>query len=586
MRLVWRVGNSIYSMMAKIQQKIIRLLESAGVTGQIELTTPPNPEMGDVALACFGLAKEWKMSPAEAAKELVSKLGNGEMAKSGDGFIERIEAAGPYVNFFVNANRLAEEFFGFFSEEYGSLDIGSGKKYLVEFGCPNPLKAFHLGHLKNLISGESIARILENAGYTVRRINYQGDVGLHIAKAMWAIQDQMSEVRDQKSKSLGDRLAFLGQLYARGAKAFEENEEAKKEILAMNKRVYAKDPAIQELYSMTVAWSFEYFDDIYKRLNTRFDRLYMESEVFGPGEQIVRENLKKGMFKESQGAIIYEGSKYGLHDRVFINSEGLPTYEAKDLGLAQAHFTDHNPDKVIHVVGKEQGEYFKVVFKAIGEIWPGREEKEFHLPGGFLQLKEGKMSSRTGNVVLGDELLTRARDAVSEIMHDRQLPEKEQVIEKIAVAAVKYAILKVSVSDDVAFDMKSSVSFEGDSGPYLLYIVARIKSILKKSKIIPTQSGQKSKIFVESVEPTEKRLLLSLGAYPEITKIAVETLDPSVVAQYLFHLAQTFNTFYHQCPVLQAEAEVQQFRVRLIQAVESVMAHGLHLLGIDIVDEM
>ena len=202
--------------------------------------------------------------------------------------------------------------------------------------------------------------------------------------------------------------------------------------------------------------------------------------MFEPGEKIVRENIKIEIFKESQGAIIYEGSKHGLHDRVFINSEGLPTYEAKDLGLAEMHFDDHNPDKIIHVVGKEQAEYFKVVFKAIGEIWPGREEKEFHLPGGFLQLKEGKMSSRTGNVVLAEALLQEAKDAVSEIMKDRELPDKEEAIEKVALAAVKYGILKVGVTDDVAFDLKTSVSVEGDSGPYLLYIVARIRSIMRK----------------------------------------------------------------------------------------------------------
>lgn len=557
------------------QQQVTILLSNAGITGDIELSSPPKFEMGDIAFGCFGLAKEQGKNPAEVAKELAASLQSNE-------FFEKIEAHGPYVNFFVSGSALAAEVFGSINKKYGTHDIGKGKKVLVEFGCPNPLKVFHLGHLKNLITGESIARVFENAGHEVVRVNYQGDVGMHVAKAMWAMsQHDPAEIKALAQQPLAERLSFLGKIYAEGAQAFE-NEETKKDIVAMNKRVYEKDPAIQELYTLTVGWSLEYFDEIYKRLGTGFDRLYMESEVFQPGTDIVKEQLKKGVFKESQGAVIYEGSKHGLHDRVFINSEGFPTYEAKDIGLADAHFTDHNPDQVIHVVGKEQADYFKVVFKAIGEIWPDREPREYHVSGGYLQLKgQKKMSSRTGNVIAGDELVTQVEQKVREIMKKNELREKEDVIMKVTNAVLKYSMLKAQVSQDVGFDMNESVNISGDSGPYLLYIVARIKSILQK-----TGKKNKKTVVPSTVHDTEKQLLLALSSYPDVTLAAVEQYDPSKIAQYLFDLAQTFNSFYAQCPVIDAEEDVRAFRLALIARVEQVMTAGLHLLGIETVDAM
>lgn len=569
-----------------------RIISRTGFAVSVEMfVTPPDPKMGDVSLPCFDLAKAMKKNPSALAQEIKKQL---EIENRKSKILDRVEAKGPYVNFFLNARALAEQVLKDADQSYGQLTIGKKKKYLVEFGCPNPLKVFHLGHLKNLVTGESIARILEHAGFTVVRVNYQGDVGMHIAKALYGLlRIQHSAISIQQSLPLEKRIKFLGEAYAAGARAFEESAQAKKEIVAMNKRVYEKDPEIQEWYQLAVAWSLEYFDQIYARLGTRFDRLYMESEVSGTGERIVREHLKGGVFKKSDGAIIYEGSAHGLHDRVFINSEGFPTYEAKDLGLAQAHFSDYDPDRIIHVVGKEQTEYFKVVFKAIGDIWPKRAGKEFHLPGGFLQLKDGKMSSRTGKVAPAEELLALAVKEVREIMKARELAEKESVIEKVALSAVKYAILKVGVSDDVAFDLKSSVSFEGDSGPYLLYTAARINSIVKKATrsahrhphtaTPPLQGGVRGGGFTAQ---EEKLLLLLLARFPDIVASAATANDPSLVCKYLFDLAKSFAGFYEACPVLAAEAHVRASRLALVKAVGATLANGLRLLGIPSVKEM
>ena len=243
---------------------------------------------------------------------------------------------------------------------------------------------------------------------------------------------------------------------------------------------------------------------------------------------------------------------------------------------------------IIHVVGKEQTEYFKVVFKALEQTLPESKGKECHLPGGFLQLKEGKMSSRTGNVVLAEALLDDVQEAVRKIMKDHDVPKKNQVVKVVADAAVKYAILRNQGSADVLFDMKESVSLSGDSGPYLLYIVARIKSIMRKYQITNPKLQTNIKLQIpKKIEPAEKQILLHIARFPEATQEAAQKYDPSRIAHYLFDLAQTFNAFYHDCPVLQAENDaVRDFRLHLISATATVMTKGLFLLGIKTVDEM
>ncbi len=565
--------------MKKIKNDIEKLLRKAGVEEKIEFTIPPNVEMGDVAFGCFGIAKAQKKSPAEVAKQLHSAIRLQTSA-----LIERIEFSGPYINFFLNENATAKSVLKDIDkqkEKYGAHKFGKRKKVLVEYGCPNPLKAFHLGHLKNLITGESVARILGNGGYAVKRVNYQGDVGMHVAKALWGIQAMSQEFEQIKDKPLQERVEFLGRAYAYGATHFENDAKAKAEITLFNERVYAKDPGIQSVYQMTRQWSLDYFDTIYTKLGTAYDRMYFESEVV-TGKKIVETYLRKGVFIRSDGAIVFSGSKYGLHDRVFVNSQGYPTYEAKELALAKLHFAEYSPDQVIHVVGKEQTEYFKVVFKALGIIMPKTQGKEFHLIGGYLQLKgEKKMSSRTGNIITGDALIAEVEKQVDRVMAEMRAETKAEIRTKVTVAALKYAMLKSGVSDDIAFDMATSISTHGDSGPYLLYIVARIKSILEKSEI----RNPKSEIPTV-VEAIEKQLVLKLAAYPEVTKEAAEKLDPSKIAHYLLELAQTFNSFYEQCPVLQVEESARSFRLRLIKAVEQVMTSGLWLLGIETVEEM
>ncbi|MBI4135540.1 arginine--tRNA ligase [Candidatus Uhrbacteria bacterium] len=567
------------------RQDIISILEKARVEAiPADLVFPPDPQMGDLSLPLFALSKERKVAPGALAQELTKKL-------KPTGLVKRVEAAGPYINFFLDTDKLTKQLFDLLKKEgadYGKSSVGQKKKYLVEFSCANPMKAFHLGHLRNTVTGESVSRILENAGYKVVRVNYQGDVGMHIAKSLWGIFKLQDAFKKASKKSVDEQVEFLGRAYAHGAKAFETDERAKQEILEINKKVYARDKSIQKTYTTARDWSLKKFETIYKRLDTHFDEYYFESEMWKRGMEIVKEFFKKGVFKKGDGAIIFPGSAHGLHDRVFITTEGNATYEAKDLALSEKRHKKHHPDMIIHVVGKEQTEYFKVVFKALEYTLPNSKGREFHLPGGFLQLKEGKMSSRTGNVVLAEQLLDDAEIAVKEIMKNHEVQNRKEVIKIVADAAVKYAILRNHVSADTLFDMKESVSLSGDSGPYLLYIVARIKSILRKAKGLEHRAKNSTLYALRStpISASEHSLIMSLARFPEVNQEAAAQCDPSRVAHYLFSLAQTFNAFYNECPVLQAEGEVKKFRLFLIQAVLLVMTQGLSLLGIETVEEM
>lgn len=571
-------------MIVEIKKQIKNLLKEAGYETGHDLMIPPNVEMGDLALPCFGLAKEQSVSPVEVAKEIAEKITPIQI-------VEKVEAMGPYVNFYLNAEFLAKKILsGGIGLDLSVHKSGQRSKIMVEFAHPNTHKAFHIGHLRNIITGEAIVRILENAGYEVVRANYQGDVGMHIAKCLWAIVGSGKwEEERVRLKTLEERVKYLGDKYAKGSQAFEKDEKVKAEVIEFNDKIYSRDESIKEIYETTRQWSLDYFDNIYRRVNTKFDRLYFESEVYERGVEIIHEFLKKKVFKKSEGAIIFEGSKHqGLHDRVFINSKGFPTYEAKDMALAEKQFVEYSPERIIHVVGKEQKEYFKVIFKALEEILPEHRGKEYHLDYGWVSLKHGKMSSRTGKVVLGEWLLDEVKKKIDTVMGEGERGKgKEEILEKITIAAVKYAMLKIGVRQDMSFDINESVSLSGDSGPYLLYIVARIKSILNKIQNTKDTKIQKNKNNKLQITNIEKQLLVKLAGFNEVTLQSAEELDPSKIAKYLFDLAQLFNTFYHECPVLKAEDEsAKAFRLKLIKKILEVMERGLDLLGIETVDEM
>jgi len=602
--------------MNKIKQQIEELLKQSELLKNNSLTKtlekPSNPKMGDIATnISFSLAKKIGKSSIKISEELVEKIKLSE-----NSVVKKIEAKGGYVNFFLNYSKISEFILKEILEKgdkYGASNIGENKKNIVEFAHPNTHKLFHIGHLRNISIGESLTRILEFSGYEIIRANYQGDVGLHIAKCLYGILKTENYGKKMKNlKNIGERTDFLGKCYVIGNKTYEEDEKAKEIIRNVNYLIYASaqrfnqeehgvEPGstdytkfvhgrevdidkIYQLWKETRKWSLEYFEYIYKKVYSHFDRYYFESECLA-GIDLAKKAMIKGILKKSEGAVIFDGEPYSLDKRVFINKFGLPTYEGKELKLAEMEFSEFGKiDKCIHVVGPEQTSFFKVVFKVEEILNPEKfKDKQFHLIYGWVRLKKGKMSSRSGNIVLAEDVIDKAKDKLNKHFDkERGYSEemRKNISEIVSIGAVKYSMLKIGVNKEVSFDIDESVSFEGDSGPYLQYAYVRADKILQKSE-------QFEKTFESELTNEEKDLVKKLLDFPEVVVRSAKEYKPNLVANYAYDIAETFNTFYHSCPVLQAEDEqTKNFRLTLVEAFKTTLKNCLTLLGIKTPDFM
>ena len=464
---------------------------------------------------------------------------------------------------------------------------------MVEYTDPNPFKPFHIGHLMTNAIGESIARILEHSGAAVSRANYQGDVGLHVAKAIWGLLKN-PELADQSIVSNAAEATNIGKAYVAGATAYESDEKIKKEIDEVNKKIYDRsDKKINELYDWGFRVTMDAFEDLYKILGTKFDYYFVESIMAPIGERVVKDNLdkiidsrdSKMIFEKSDDAIVFKAEKYDpkLHTRVFITSGGIPTYEAKELGLALEKFrTEPNLDLSVVITANEQADYMKVVAKALSLIHPEYENKMLHITHGMMRLATGKMSSRKGNVVTGESLI---RDTV-ELVHQRLEARdwdheiKEKVASIVGVAALKYSILKQSTGGDIMYDFDKSISFEGDSGPYLQYSYARANSVLEKAKkenIFPDPHA-----FGMEISEVEKLLY----RFPEVVSRSASEYEPHYIASYLIEVARAFNSFYGNTVIVDTKDKTSSYKIALTFAFSFVIKNGLQLLGIQVPEKM
>lgn len=328
----------------------------------------------------------------------------------------------------------------------------------------------------------------------------------------------------------------------------------------------------------------DYFEQIYAKLGTKFDLYYFESEAGEKGQKVVQELLQKGVFKNSEGAIIFPGEKYGLHNRVFINSMGLPTYETKELGLAKTKYVQFPYDISLIITANEINEYFKVLVKAMSFIYPDLAEKTIHLGHGMLRLKSGKMSSRTGQVISAESLINETIGVVKEKVQSAEERKikvlDDESLEKIAIGAIKYSMLKQGIGKDIVFDFDQSLSLEGNSGPYLQYTYARARSVIRKS-----EDKQVSEIVIDELNKEELSVLRWIYRFPEVVKEATKSCAPNTVCNFLFELAQRFNTFYNAHQILGDHPDAS-FRLTLTQATAQVIKNGLYLLGIEVVERM
>jgi len=541
----------------------------------VDLERPANPVHGDYSTSiALKFSGKLKKNPLEVAQMIVEKFPKSE-------FVEKIEVLKPgFINFWLSNDYLLKEMQKAAENQFDFplVHLGKYKKIMVEYAHPNTHKLFHIGHLRNISTGEAVVRILEAVGNKVIRSNYQGDVGLHIAKCLYKMKDERLKMKDLKT--LQEKIEFIGKMYTEGTRAYEEDESAKKDIIEINRMIYEKDPKIMALWNETRQWSLDYFNEMYKRVYSRFDRFYFESELPERGIEIVNEALKKEILEKSKGAIVFNGKQYGLDTRVFINSLGFPTYEGKEVALAEKEFSEFGElDKCIHVVTPEQTSFFKVTFK-VEELLDSKKfkDKQYHLIYEWVQLKEGKMSSRTGNIIEGNWLIDEAKKKIIKLFKC-----DDDVAEVLAVASVKYSFLKNGVSSPIAFDFNESISLEGNSGTYLLYTYVRTQSILKKIEVENLTVKLSNNLKIESQEVFLLRLL---HQFSEIVENAAKSFAPNYIATYLFELAQQFNLFYQKYPVLKAEKDVKDFRLLLTKAAGEVLKKGLDLLGIKTVEKM
>ena len=530
----------------------------------VELSRPEE-QFGDFSTnIAMRLSGKLGKPPFEIAETLVNKLQE-EMKD-----IASVSAIKPgFINFILKDSALLD------SLENQPHKTLLGKVIVVEYSDPNPFKVLHAGHLYTSVVGDAIANLLEQNGASVHRVNFGGDVGMHVAKTLCAMQKELNEELPQKYADLQieKRADWMAKCYVEGSQQFEENSDIKNEIVSINKKVYeiqeTKDHAshLAQLYWLTRGWSYEYFNQFYDLIGSKFEKFYAESEVEELGLSTVREQLSKGVYEESDGAVVFRGEKFGLHTRVFINSDGLPTYEAKDVGLIIRKFEDYHFDKSIIITANEQEQYMAVVQKSIEQFAPDLVKATTHLTHGLVKLAGGvKMSSRKGNFLRAVDVLDSASEA------NKQLTGKDN--KDSVLGAVKYAFLKTRMGGDIIYDPLESVSVEGNSGPYLQYAYARARSILAKVEV----AADSNTIVEAKLNADERSLLRKITEYADVIDKATLELMPHHLCTYLYELAQNFNRFYEHNRVVGDER--QSFRIMLVEKYSIALKQGLDLLGI------
>ncbi len=541
--------------------------ELFGAEVRVELTRP-DEQFGDFATnVALQIAKQVNKNPREVAEQIVEHVRTHLGGK-----IRDITIAGPgFINFKLSDTALVE------LAKTKPANSYEGKQVVSEYSDPSAFKVLHAGHLYTSVVGDAISNLLENAGGHVHRVNFGGDVGRHVAITMWAILRELGGEHPEKLADIPDdkHADWMSARYVEGNTAFEDDDQVKAEVTELNKRVYQlfadndRQSPFAQIYWTCRKWSYDYFDAFYARIGSHFEKYYPESETAPIGLATVKEQLAKGVYRESDGAVVFDGEKFGLHTRVFINSQGLPTYEAKDVGLIMKKWDDYHFDKSLILTDNAQGDYMTVVLKSIEQFAPELAKATTHFTHGRVKLAGGeKMSSRKGNIVRAVDVL----DIADEVYKSTMGREDEQAV----LGAVKYAFLKQRIGADIIYDPKESVSLEGNSGPYIQYAHARARSILTKAE---TENST-----IDNLEDGERSLLRKLSEYAEIINKATTEFMPHYICTYLYELAQVFNRFYEKNRVI--DDPRQAIRLQLVSQYANVLKSGLTLLGISAPDKM
>ena len=593
-------------MKQKIQKIVTEVLEKMDVdTSSLDVVVeiPKDSSNGDYSTnVAMRLASVLKKKPLDIANEIVSHIEDDDFSK--------VEAVVPgFINFYLSPTYLLKEVEKMADNPAGYFQstLKQGEKLAIEYTDANPFKVLHIGHLYSNTVGEAFARLQEALGADVKRVNYQGDIGLHVAKTLWGLEkklkDEEKTFSDVEKLPLAERVKYLGDAYVEGAEKYDysDDEVVKKEIDEINYYIFYitnpvlekkdfkrfEDVGMKEKYVKGRQWCLEHFETIYERLGTKFDHYFLESEVGATGLKIVLENVGK-IFKEDDGAIIYEGDeKKNLHTRVFVNRYGLPTYEAKELGLAFKKKEDVDYDTSIIITANEQSGYFKVVMDALSKLDIDIAKNTKHFAHGVVKLPNAqKMSSRKGGVISAEWLLDETKKKVLKKMKESStvpVEDVEEVSEKIAIGAIKYAFLRVTVGSDIAFDFDKAISFDGDTGPYIQYVYSRCSSLLRE---FGSKGAGEVCLGRCLLNPYVENLTRQIGKGRDVLLDSALTYSPLTLCQYLFELSQSFNSFYQNVRLSDMEEDERSILLAIVRAVMNTVEYGLNLLGIEVVEKM
>ncbi len=565
-----------------MQKDISKIIENAiknlyELKKVIVIEKPKDLSMGDyTSNISFILAKEINKSPIVIAEEIV-----GEINKSIDNSnIESASAISGFINFSLSKsffNQVLDQILRE-GDSFGESDIYNGKNILVEHSSPNLFKPFHIGHMMNNTIGESLVRLAQFSGAKVYTMSFPSDISLGVAKAIFILLEEDGDITIQK----------LGDAYVKGTQRYKDDESVQIRVKEIADNLYTqKDSAEWSLYQKCKKINIEYFEKILLRLGTTFDEYIYESEAGIEGKEIVKK-YTPGVFTESEGAIVYVPSeeRKDINTSVFINSQGNPTYEAKDIGLLKLKFDKYNPDKSIFVTDIEQIPHFKVVLDAANHINKEWSEKSIHVSHGRMSFKGQKMSSRLGGVPLVEEMIA----VVAEEVFTRSVKKLSiDTADMIAISAIKFAILRAAAGKNINFDPETSLSFEGDSGPYLQYSAVRAKSILTKGNknfFANLKNLFRIKNTLNTPESWNTIMLeKNLIHFPYAIEKSIYDWSPHHLVAYLLELAQSFNAWYGNTKIVDGTKE-EAYKIKITKAFLQVMKNGLNLLAIKIPERM
>ena len=600
---------------AWVAEALNELAKDAGIEtdiapGQLAAEIPPSPEMGDLGFPMFAFAKTLRKGPPVIAQMVGEKLA-ALSAKEGLKKSGSFEAQGPYLNVRLNRAAVAEGVLARILEgdggdfRFGRPGSMAGKKIVVEFSSPNTNKPLHLGHLRNDVLGESVSRILAACGADLRKLCIINDRGIHICKSMLAYKERGQGKTPESEGTKSDH--FVGEWYVCFSKALKEETdeiaqregikkeeaEARAPLMARAQELLRKweagDPETVELWKTMNSWAIEGMKKTYERTGISFDKYDFESDIWLLGKEEVLKGLEKGLFhRQDDGAIAVDLTEEKLDKKILLRSDGTSIYITQDFGTAISRYEGWPFDRMIYVVGSEQQYHFKVLFVLLNKLGYAWAKDLYHLSYGMVNLPEGKMKSREGTVVDADDLIDSLRDMALAEIREKEREEKVgdamEVAEKVALGALHYYLLSTTPARDMLFDPAESLSFNGNTGPYLQYMGARISSLLRMSE---GQPGIGAGEFSLLVSDSEWELVKTLAAYPQAVSEAAADLDPSRLAAYLYELSKGFSRFYHDCPILNADdPALSGARLGLSRAVLRVLQDALNLICVPFLEAM